>query len=96
MAQCVAKFERSGRRRSLPTDRHGRFGQDSTGAETDRYSFVSQARYLEAFINEVVGTSRVTLVLARWGGDLGFDWPFATWTCTRHCLLETFVTPLTE
>ena len=44
------------------------------GAEPDRYRFASHARYLDAFIDQVVGTEPLTLVLHDWGGALGFDW----------------------
>jgi len=44
------------------------------GTESDRYRFVGHARYLDAFIDEVVGSEPLTLVLHDWGGALGFDW----------------------
>src|SRR5260370_38273829 len=46
------------------------------GAEPDRYRFASHARYVDAFIDEVVGTEPLTLVLPDWGGALGFDWAY--------------------
>ena len=39
------------------------------GAEPDRYRFTCHTRYLDAFIDEVVGTERLTLVLHDWGGE---------------------------
>jgi haloalkane dehalogenase len=36
------------------------------GAEPDRYRFASHALYLDAFIDEVVGTEPLTLVLHDW------------------------------
>ena len=66
------------------------------GSEPDRYRFASQARYLDGFIDEVVGREPLTLVLHDWGGALGFDWGY------RHqqrvhaiAYMETFVAPLT-
>ena len=57
---------------------------------------MSQARYLEAFINEVVGTGPVTLVLHDWGGALGFDWAYRHKERVRAiAYMETFVIPLT-
>ncbi len=44
------------------------------GTESDRYRFVGHGRYLDAFIDEVVGSEPLTLVLHDWGGALGFDW----------------------
>jgi haloalkane dehalogenase len=65
-------------------------------AEPDRYRFAGHARYLDAFIDAVVGTEPLTLVLHDWGGALGFDWAY------RHqqrvhaiAYMETFVAPLT-
>ena len=51
--------ERSGRRLIAP-DLIGMGDSEKIppGAEPDRYRFVSQARYLEAFIDQVVGTAR--------------------------------------
>jgi haloalkane dehalogenase len=46
------------------------------GAEPDRYRFAGHARYLDAFLGEVVGTEPVALVLHDWGGALGFDWAY--------------------
>jgi haloalkane dehalogenase len=89
--------ERSGRRLIAP-DLIGMGDSDKipAGAEPDRYRFVSQARYLEAFINEVVGTGPVTLVLHDWGGALGFDWTYRHKERVRAiAYMETFVTPLT-
>ena len=36
--------------------------------DPDRYRFASHARYLDAFIDEVVGTEPLTLVLHEWEG----------------------------
>jgi haloalkane dehalogenase len=65
-------------------------------AEPDRYRFTSYARYLEAFIDEVVGTEPLTLVLHDWGGALGFDWAYRHQQRVRAiAYMETFVAPLT-
>src|SRR5690349_15843882 len=90
-------IEAPGRRPIVP-DLIGMGDSDKipAGAEPDRYRFVSQARYLEAFINEVVGTGPVTLVLHDWGGALGFDWAYRHKERVRAiAYMETFVTPLT-
>jgi len=66
------------------------------GAEPDRYRFAGQARYLDAFIDEVVGTEPLTLVLHDWGGALGFDWAYRHQQRVRAiAYMETFVAPLT-
>ena len=94
MAQCVATC----RGRLIAPDLIGMGDSDKipTGAEPDRDRFVSQARYLEAFINEVVGAGPVTLVLHDWGGALGFDWAYRHKERERAiAYMETFVTPLT-
>src|ERR1700745_2164354 len=43
------------------------------GAEPDRYRFASRARYVDAFLDEVVGTEPLTLVLHDWGGGTATD-----------------------
>ncbi len=40
----------------------------------DRYRFVEHRRYLDAFMEAVGVTARVTLVVHDWGSALGFDW----------------------
>ena len=65
-------------------------------AEPDRYRFTSHARYIDAFMDEVVGTEPVTLVLHDWGGGLGFDWAYRHQQRVRAvAYMETFVAPLT-
>ena len=85
-------------RRLIAPDLIGMGDSDKIPArsEPDRYRFASHARYLDAFIDKVVGTEPLTLVLHDWGGALGFDWAY------RHQLrvrgisyMETFVAPLT-
>jgi haloalkane dehalogenase len=64
------------------------------GAEPDR--FASHARYLDAFIDEVIETEPLTLVLHDWGGALGFDWAYRHQQRVRAiAYMETFVAPLT-
>jgi alpha/beta hydrolase fold len=66
------------------------------GAEPDRYRFTCHARYLDAFIDKVVGTEPLTLVLHDWGGALGFDWAYRHQQRVRAAAyMETFVAPLT-
>src|SRR5258708_27978487 len=66
------------------------------GAEPDRSRFASHARYVDAFIDEVVGTEPLTLVLHDWGGALGFDWAYRDQQRVRAiAYMETFVAPLT-
>src|SRR6266446_9242344 len=66
------------------------------GAEPDHYRFASHARYLDAFIDEVVGTEPLTLVLHDWGGALGFDGAYRHQQPVRAiAYMETFVAPLT-
>jgi haloalkane dehalogenase len=89
--------EASGRRLITP-DLIGMGDSDKipAGAEHDRYRFASHARYLEAFLDEVVGTEPLTLVLHNWGGALGFDWAYRHQQRVRAiAYMETFVAPLT-
>ena len=66
------------------------------GVEPDRYRFAGHARYLPAFIDEVVGAEPLTLVLHDWGGALGFDWAYRHQERVRAiAYMETFVAPLT-
>jgi haloalkane dehalogenase len=65
-------------------------------SEPDRYRFSSHARYLDAFIDKVVGLEPLTLVLHNWGGALGFDWAYRHQQRIRAiAYMETFVAPLT-
>ena len=89
--------EASGRRLIAP-DLIGMGDSDKipAGAEPDRYRFASHARYLDAFIDEVVGTEPLTLVLHDWGGALGFDWAYRHQQRVRAiAYMETFVAPVT-
>jgi haloalkane dehalogenase len=66
------------------------------GDEPDRYRLAGHARYLGAFIDEVVGSQALTLVLHDWGGALGFDWAYRHQERARAiAYMETFVAPLT-
>jgi haloalkane dehalogenase len=66
------------------------------GAEPDRYRLAGHARYLDAFIDEVVGKEPLTLVLHDWGGALGFDWAYRHKERVRAiAYMETFAAPLT-
>ncbi len=71
----LPQVEASGRRLIAP-DLIGMGDSDKipAGDEPDRYRFARHARYLDAFIDEAVGTEPLTLVLHDWGGALGFDW----------------------
>ena len=89
--------EASGRRLIAP-DLIGMGDSDKipANAEPDRYRFTSHARYIDAFMDEVVGTEPVTLVLHDWGGALGFDWAYRNQQRVRAiAYMETFVAPLT-
>jgi haloalkane dehalogenase len=88
--------EHSGRRLIAP-DLIGMGDSDKipASAEPDRYRFTSHARYVGAFIDEVVGTVPLTLVLHDWGGALGFDWAYRHQQRVRAiAYMETFVAPL--
>ncbi|MBM5588948.1 haloalkane dehalogenase [Burkholderia pseudomallei] len=93
----LPQIEAAGRRLIVP-DLIGMGDSDKipAGAEPDRYRFVSHARYLEAFLDQVVGDQPVTLILHDWGGALGFDWAFRHQPRVRAIAYsETFVAPLT-
>ena len=66
------------------------------GGRDGRYRFVEHRRYLDAFLDAVVGTQQVVLVIHDWGSALGFDW------ARRHpgrvrgiAYMEAFLQPLT-
>lgn len=85
-------------RRLIAPDLIGMGDSDKIPAsEPDRYRFQSHARYLEAFLDVVLGPNEPAhLVLHDWGGALGFDWAFRRPERVRgiaYC--ETFVRPLT-
>jgi len=85
-------------RRLITSDLIGMGDSDKipAGAEPDRYRFASHARYVGAFIDEVVGTEPLTLVLHDWGGALGFDWAYRHQQRVRAiAYMETFAAPLT-
>ena len=43
--------------------------------DTDTYRFTTHRRYLDAFIDAVIGTrASIVLVVHDWGSGLGFDW----------------------
>jgi haloalkane dehalogenase len=94
-----------GARKALSSDRRliapdligmGDSDKIPAGAGPDRYRFANHAPYLDAFIDEVVGTEPLTLVLHDWGGALGFDWAYRHQQRVRAvAYMETFVAPLT-
>ena len=89
--------EASGRRLIAP-DLIGMGDSDKipANAEPDRYRFTNHTRYIDAFMDEVVGTEPATLVLHDWGGALGFDWAYRHQQRVRAvAYMETFVAPLT-
>ncbi len=47
---------------------------DSGKLPGSAYGFAEHARYLEAFLDAVVPTGKIVLVLHDWGSGLGFDW----------------------
>jgi haloalkane dehalogenase len=65
-------------------------------AEPDRYRFAGHVRYIDNFMDAVVGEESVVLVLHDWGSALGFDWAYRNQQRVRAIVyMETFVTPLT-
>jgi haloalkane dehalogenase len=72
---------------------------DSDSTPDAAYRFVDHRRYLEAFLDAVGASERVTLVLHDWGGALGFDWARRYPTAVKGiAYMETIVRPfaLTE
>ena len=66
------------------------------GPDPDRYRFVEQRRFLDAFLNAVGVTERVVIVCHDWGGVLGFDWANRHRSAIRAiAYMETFVQPAT-
>ena len=88
--------EAAGRRLIVP-DQMGMGDSDKiTADERDRYRLASQIRYMDAFMDAVVGSEPRTLVLHDWGGAVGFDWAYRHQKRVRAiAYMETFVAPLT-
>jgi haloalkane dehalogenase len=88
--------EAAGRRLIVP-DQMGMGDSDKIPAdERDRYRLASQIRYMDAFMDAVVGSEPRTLVLHDWGGAVGFDWAYRHQKRVRAiAYMETFVAPLT-
>jgi haloalkane dehalogenase len=94
----VLPYVEASDRRLIEPDLIGMGDSDKipAGAESDRYRFASHARYLDAFIDEVVGIAPLTLVVHDWGGALGFDWAYRHQQHVRAiAYTETLVAPLT-
>jgi haloalkane dehalogenase len=93
----LANVEGPGRRLVAP-DLIGMGDSDKIpqSAEPDRYRFASHSRYIDSFMNKVVGEEPVILVLHDWGGALGFDWAYRNQQRVRAIVyMETFIAPLT-
>jgi len=69
----------SGKSRCVAPDLIG-FG-DSDKVTGLKYRVVDQQRYLDIFLDAVLLTEKVTLVVHDWGSALGFDW------ARRHTIL---------
>lgn len=63
--------ELSGSGRCIAPDLIGMGDSEKVGGD---YRFTDHRRYLDAFIDTVVGSGPVVLVLHDWGSGLGFDW----------------------
>lgn len=65
----------AGRYRCLVPDLPGMGDSDPVpGSDPGRYGFAVHSRYLDAFLDAVLPTGPVVLVLHDWGSALGFDW----------------------
>lgn len=65
-----------------------------SGAES--YTLAEHGRYLDAWIDQVIGDRPVILVLHDWGGGLGFRWARLNAKRLRGiCYMETIVRPMT-
>ena len=63
------------RGRCIAPDLIGMGDSDKLPGEGDeRYRFVEHRRYLDALLDQLGVTDRVTLVVHDWGSGLGFDW----------------------
>tara|TARA_R110000850_G_scaffold67188_8_gene149708 strand:- start:1780 stop:2646 length:867 start_codon:yes stop_codon:yes gene_type:complete len=60
--------------RCIAPDLIGMGDSDKLPEPETAYTYDAHARYLEAFIEAVVGTQPVWLVIHDWGSGLGFDW----------------------
>jgi haloalkane dehalogenase len=69
---------------------------DSDPTPDTAYRFVDHRRYLDAFLDAVGASERVTFVLHDWGGALGFDWARRHTTAVKGiAYMETIVRPFT-
>ncbi|MGA2926878.1 MAG: haloalkane dehalogenase [Solirubrobacteraceae bacterium] len=67
--------ELTGRGRCIAPDLIGMGDSDKLGADDpERYTFASHRRFLDAFLDALGVSEKVTLVVHDWGSALGFDW----------------------
>jgi haloalkane dehalogenase len=93
----VLPYVEGGERRIIAPDLVGMGDSDKLlpGDEPDRYRFACHSRYLDAFIDQVIGQEPVILVVHDWGGALGFDWAARqSDRVAAVAYMETFVRPL--
>lgn len=60
--------------RCIAPDLIGMGDSDKRRGGGDQYRFVEHRRYLDALLEQLDASQRVTLVLHDWGSALGFDW----------------------
>ncbi len=61
----------------------------------DRYTIAEHARYLDAWIDDVIPDGQITLVIHDWGGALGFNWARRNAERVRGiAYMETIVRPM--
>ena len=69
---------------------------DSAKLHGSEYRFTDHARYLHAFLDEVVPTGDVTLVLHDWGSALGLDWARTHSSRITGLVLMEFITSVPD
>ncbi|MEM7190751.1 MAG: haloalkane dehalogenase [Pseudomonadota bacterium] len=61
----------------------------------DRYTIAEHARFLDAWIDAVIPSGKITLVIHDWGGALGFNWARRNAERVRGiAYMETIVRPM--
>ncbi|MEX1177943.1 MAG: haloalkane dehalogenase, partial [Nitriliruptor sp.] len=83
--------------RCIAPDLIGMGGSDKLpGTGDERYRFIEHRRYLDALLEQLDVTERVTLVVHDWGSGLGFDWANRHRDAVRGiAYMEAIVQPVT-
>ena len=86
----------SGTNRAIAPDLIGMGDSDKLdNPNEESYRFVEHREYLNAFIDALIPSGKVTLVIHDWGSALGFDWAFRNPDRVKGiCFMEGIVGPV--